>query len=178
QVLIVAAAAIFAGLWTFASYARWANFAYRTFDLAYYAQAVWQLIHGRFAVTVENVPLLGNHVEPIVFLFAPLFALVRHPILFVAVQNAALATMPLVGYNIAKRLGLDGKRACLLSAALLLAPAAGYIAIHEFHPEALVAPFLLLMLQAWVAKSLGRHWLWFVAVLACKENMAPLLIVY
>src|SRR5438067_2916613 len=98
--------------------------------------------------------------------------------LFVVVQNAALATMALVGYNIAKRLGLDGKRACLLSAALLLAPAAGYIAIHEFHPEALVAPFLLLMLQAWVAKSLGRHWLWFVAVLACKENMAPLLIVY
>ena len=98
--------------------------------------------------------------------------------LFVAVQNAALATMPLVGYNIAKRLGLDGKRACLLSAALLLAPAAGYIAIHEFHPEALVAPFLLLMLQAWVAKSISRHWLWFVAVLACKENMAPLLIVY
>src|SRR5205807_5648582 len=95
-----------------------------------------------------------------------------------AVQNAALATMPLVGYNIAKRLGLDGKRACLLSAALLLAPAAGYIAIHEFHPEALVAPFLLLMLQAWVAKSISRHWLWFVAVLACKENMAPLLIVY
>ncbi len=99
-------------------------------------------------------------------------------LIFVAVQNAALATMPLVGYNIARRLGLDGKRACLLSAALLLAPAAGYIAIHEFHPEALVAPFLLLMLQARAAKSIRRHWLWFVAGLACKENMAPLLIVY
>src|SRR5205807_1208644 len=98
--------------------------------------------------------------------------------LFVAVQNAALATMPLVGYNIAKRLGLDGKPACLLSAALVLTPAAGYIAIHEFHPEALVAPFFLLMLQARVAKSISRHWLWFIAVLACKENMAPLLIVY
>jgi uncharacterized membrane protein len=98
--------------------------------------------------------------------------------LFVIVQNAALATMPLVGYNIAKRLGLDGKRACLLSGALLLAPAAGYIAIHEFHPEAPVAPFLLLMLQAWVAKSISRHWLRFVAVLAGKENMAPLLVVY
>src|SRR6476646_6638084 len=34
------------------------------------------------------------------------------------------------------------------------------------------------MLQAWVAKSISRRWLWFVAVLACKENMAPLLIVY
>jgi len=68
--------------------------------------SIWQLIHGRLDVSVENVPLLGNHVEPIVFLFAPLFAVFRHPMLFVIVQNAALATMPLVGYNIAKRLGL------------------------------------------------------------------------
>jgi uncharacterized membrane protein len=178
KVIVTALAVLFFLICTWTSYARWANFQYRSFDLAYYVQAIWQLIHGRLDVSVENVPLLGNHVEPIVFLFAPLFAVLRHPMLFVEVQNAALATMPLVGYNIAKRLGLDGKRACLLSAALLLAPAAGYIAIHEFHPEALVAPFLLLMLQAWVAKSLGRHWLWFVAVLACKENMAPLLIVY
>ena len=178
KVIVTALAGLFFLICTWTSYARWANFQYRSFDLAYYVQAIWQLIHGRFDISVENVPLLGNHVEPIVFLFAPLFAVFRHPILFVVVQNAALATMPLVGYNIAKRLGLDAKRACLLSTALLLAPAAGYIAIHEFHPEALVAPFLLLMLQAWVAKSISRHWLWFVAVLACKENMAPLLIVY
>jgi len=178
KVIVTALAGLFFLICTWTSYARWANFQYRSFDLAYYVQAIWQLIHGRLDVSVENVPLLGNHVEPIVFLFAPLFAVFRHPMLFVAVQNAALATMPLVGYNIAKRLGLDGKRACLLSAALLLAPAAGFIAIHEFHPEALVAPFLLLMLQAWVAKSISRHWLWFVAVLACKENMAPLLVVY
>jgi uncharacterized membrane protein len=178
KVIVTAVASLFFLVCTWTSYARWANFQYRSFDLAYYVQAIWQLIHGRFDVSIENVPLLGNHVEPIVFLFAPLFAVFRHPMLFVAVQNAVLATMPLVGYNIAKRLGLDGKRACLLSTALLLAPAAGYIAIHEFHPEALVAPFLLLMLQAWVAKSISRHWFWFVAVLACKENMAPLLIVY
>jgi len=178
KVIVTALAGLFFLICTWTSYARWANFQYRSFDLAYYVQAIWQLIHGRLDVSVENVPLLGNHVEPIVFLFAPLFAVFRHPMLFVIVQNAALATIPLVGYNIGKRLGLDGKRACVLSAALLLAPAAGYIAIHEFHPEALVAPFLLLMLQAWVAKSISRHWLWFVAVLACKENMAPLLVAY
>jgi hypothetical protein len=139
KVIVTALAGLFFLICTWTSYVRWANFQYRSFDLAYYVQAIWQLIHGRLDVSVENVPLLGNHVEPIVFLFAPLFAVFRHPMLFVAVQNAALATMPLVGYNIAKRLGLDGKRACLLSAALLLAPAAGYIAIHKFHPEALVA---------------------------------------
>jgi uncharacterized membrane protein len=178
QVIITVLAAVFFGLCTWASYARWANFAYRTFDLAYYVQALWQLLHGRWQVSVENVPLLGNHVEPIVFLFLPLFALFRHPMLFVVVQNAALASMALVGYGIARRLGFDDKRACLLGGALLLAPAAGYIALHEFHPEALTAPFLLLMLQARLAKSVARHWLWFLAVLACKENMALLLGAY
>src|SRR5678809_1723452 len=83
-----------------------------------------------------------------------------------------------VGYSMARRLRFDNKQACLLGVAILLAPAAGYIALHEFHPEALTAPFLLLMLQARMTKALGRHWLWFVAVLACKENMAPLLAVY
>ena len=178
KVVVTTVAALSFLVWTWTSYARWADFQYRSFDLAYYVQAIWQLIHGRFDVSVENVPLLGNHVEPIVFLFAPLFAIFRHPMVFVAVQNAALASMGPVGYNIARRLGLDDKRACLLGVAILLTPAAGYIALHEFHPEALTAPFLLLMLQARVAKSLGRHWLWFVAVLACKENMAPLLAVY
>ena len=178
NVVITTLAVIFFLVWTWTSYARWADFQYRSFDLAYYVQAIWQLIHGRFDVSVENVPLLGNHVEPIVFLFAPLLAIFRHPMVFVAVQNAVLASMGPVGYSIARRLGFDNKQACLLGVAILLAPAAGYIALHEFHPEALTAPFLLLMLQARMTKSLGRHWLWFVAVLACKENMAPLLAVY
>src|ERR1051325_10591563 len=96
-------AAVLCGLWSSASCLRWANFGYRTFDLAYYIQAVWQLIHGRFSVTVENVPLLGNHVEPIIVLFAPIFAVVRHPMLFVVIQNAALASMGPIGYRLARQ---------------------------------------------------------------------------
>lgn len=165
-------------LWTWTSYARWASFAYRTFDLAYYVQAIWQLIHGRFHVSVQYVPLLGNHVEPIVFLAAPFFFVFRHPMLFVAMQNAGLATMGPVGYSIARRLGLTKTESMLMAAALLFAPATGFIALHEFHPEALTAPFLLLMLRAYLTGSVRQHWLWFIAVLACKENMAPLLAGY
>jgi uncharacterized membrane protein len=163
---------------TWASGARWANFEYRTFDLAYYVQALWQLIHGRFQVSVLGVPLLGNHVEPIVFLIAPLLLVVRHPLVLVFVQNAALASMGPVAFSIGQRLGLDRKTAFLLAAAVLVAPAAGYIALHEFHPEALTAPFLLLMLHARLRRSLRAHWGWLLAVLACKENMALLITAY
>ena len=61
---------------------------------------------------------------------------------------------------------------------MLITPATGYVALHEFHPEALSAPFLLLMLHARVTGSLRQHWLWFAATLACKENMALLLVAY
>jgi uncharacterized membrane protein len=178
QFFVSIVAILFFATTTATSWLRWANFEYRTFDLAYYVQAVWQLIHGRLDVSVENVPLLGNHVEPIIFLFAPLFAIVRHPMLFVVVQNAALAAMGPIGYRIARRAGFEPRNAALLAGALLLAPATGYVALHEFHPEALTAPLLLLMLSARFSGKLWLHWLGFFAVLACKENMALLLSAY
>ena len=106
---IIVLAAFFFALWTGESYVRWANYEYRTFDLAFYVQGLWQFLHGRFAVSVEHVPLMGNHVEPIVFLIAPVFAIFRHPMTFVVVQNAALATMGPVGFDIAKRLRFGAK---------------------------------------------------------------------
>jgi uncharacterized membrane protein len=178
RIFVAAVATLFFLVCTWTSYARWADFSYRTFDLAFYVQGIWQFLHGRFQVSVINVPLLGNHVEPIVFLFAPLFAVIRHPMIFVAVQNAALATLAPVGYSIARRLGLGPKPAVLLAVAILIAPAAGYIALHEFHPEAFTALFILLLWRARLVRRLGQHWLWFVALLACKENVALLLVAY
>ena len=175
---IISLALVFFAVCTWVSYARWANFEYRTFDLAYYVQALWQLGHGRFDVSVQGVPLLGNHVEPIVFLIAPLFFAFRHPLVFVVVQNAALASMGPVALDIGRRLGLDARAALLLACAILITPATGFIALHEFHPEALTAPFLLLMVQARLRGSLRWHWLWLIAVLACKENMALLVAAY
>ena len=40
-------ALVFCSACTWASYAHWANFEYQSFDLAYYVQALWQLIHGQ-----------------------------------------------------------------------------------------------------------------------------------
>jgi len=171
-------ALLFFAVCTWTSYGRWANFEYRTFDLAYYVQALWQLIHGRFQVSVEGVPLLGNHVEPIVLLIAPLFLIFRHPMVFVVVQNAALASMGPVAFSIGRRLGLDRKTALLLAAAMLITPATGYIALHEFHPEAFTAPFLLLLIRARLRGSIRAHWGWLIAILACKENMALLMAAY
>lgn len=178
RAVILGVAALFCAALTGVSYLRWASFSYRTFDLAFYVQGLWQLLHARFDVSLLRVPILGNHVEPIVVLIAPIFALVPHPLTLVFVQNALLATLAPVAYAIAGHLGYSRKQAALLATALLIAPATCFVALHEFHPEALAAPFLLLMLRARLCGFLRQHWLWFVGVLACKENMALLLIAY
>ena len=170
------AAAVFSGGVFWISATRWATFGYRTFDLAFYIQALWRLIHGHAdTVTLLNLPLLAGHADVVVFFLAPLFWLLPHPLLPVAVQTLALASMAPVGYRIARRLGLEPGAAGLMALATLLTPATGFVALHEFHPEAFTAPFLLLAIDAWQRQSLPRFWLWFLAVLACKENMTLLL---
>jgi hypothetical protein len=75
-------------------------------------------------------------------------------------------------------MGLERRAAVFLALATLLTPASLSVAIHEFHPEALAAPLILLLIEARLAERRGWYWLWFLAVLGVKENMAPLLMVF
>ncbi|MFL6590213.1 MAG: DUF2079 domain-containing protein [Chthoniobacterales bacterium] len=178
RVVPIALGLLFVAATTWTSYAHWANFEYRTFDLAYYVQALWQLLHGRLDVSVAGVPLLGNHVEPIVLIVLPVFALLRHPITLVVLQNAALGAMAPLGFAIGRRLRLSPVGAACLAAAVLLTPATGYVALHEFHPEAFTAPLVLVVVYARLRDSLSLHWLGVVGLLSCKENMALLIAAY
>jgi uncharacterized membrane protein len=156
----------------------WWTFQYRTFDLAFYVQGLWLALRGKWHVSMLGVSLMGNHVEPLVFLITPLFAICPHPLLLVGVQTAALATMPLTAWRIARRLGIEERPAFWLALATILMPATGFVGLHEFHPEAFAAPLVLLLIEARLAGRLGWFWVWFTAVLACKENMALLLVAW
>jgi len=157
------------------SWWHWWNYQYGSFDLAFYVQSLWLMLHGVWQVSLLNVPLLGNHAEPIVFLLAPLFAIVPHPMLLVAVQAIALATMPFTARRIALGLGIEARTATILASTTLLIPASGFISIHEFHPEAFAAPLLLLLAEARLARKIALFWVWFVLTAACKENIALML---
>ena len=90
------AAAVFALAAFWISASRWADFGYRTFDLAFYVQALWKFSHGDAGtLSLLNVPMLGNHADFIVLLLVPLWALVAHPLLPVAAQVLAIASMVL-----------------------------------------------------------------------------------
>jgi uncharacterized membrane protein len=176
--LIVWVALVFVALAFAVSWWHWWTFQYGTFDLAFYVQALWLALRGKWMVSLLNVPLMGNHAEPIVFLMAPLFALCPHPMTLVGIQTVAFGTMPFTAWRIGQRLGLERRAALLLALTTLLTPASLSVAIHEFHPEALAAPLILLLIEARLAERRGWYWLWFLAVLGVKENMAPLLMAF
>lgn len=178
RVSVWLAGLFFAGSTIAVSWFHWATFQFHTFDLAFYVQALWLMIHGKFFVTILGVPLMGNHAEPIVFLLAPLFAIFPHPMLPVLAQNIALGSMGPGAYGIARRQGLEPLPSAFLAIALLVAPATGFVALHEFHPEAFAAPMLLFAFAARLDQKLIRFWVFFLLALGCKENIALLLIVY
>ena len=76
------------------SWFRWATFQYGTFDLAFYAQGLWLAGKGVWHVSLLDVPLMGNHQDPIVFLALPFYKIWSHPMLLVILQTLLLATMP------------------------------------------------------------------------------------
>jgi len=157
------------------SWFRWWSFQYRTFDLAFYVQSFWLMLHGQWHVSLLDVPLMGNHAEPICFLLLPFFWIWQSPMFFVVVQALLLSTMPFTAYRIARRLEFERTGAMWMALGTLLAPATGFIALHEFHPEALAAPLILLMLEARQAQRPGSFWVCFILAAMCKENVAFLL---
>ncbi|MEK0450407.1 MAG: hypothetical protein RL088_2675 [Verrucomicrobiota bacterium] len=157
------------------SWFRWKTFQYQTFDLAFYVQGLWQALRGQGNVSLLEMPIMGNHAEPIVFLLLPFFWIWKHPMTLVVIQAALLATMPFTANRIATFMEFGPRAATGLAIATLLAPAAGFGALHEFHPETLAAPFILLMIEARIKGMGGLHFLWFLLALACKENVALML---
>jgi len=160
------------------SWFRWATFQYGTFDLAFYVQAFSQALRGEWHVTLLDVPLMGNHAEPITFLLLPFYAIFRHPMVLVVIQTIALATMPFTAWRICQRLNFQKNTTLWLSLATLLTPACGFVALHEFHPEAFAAPLLLLLIEARLSENRKLYWVWFLAVMACKENLALVLVMF
>lgn len=150
------------------------------FDLGNMDQAVWNTLHGNpFRFTNRGLDTVGPptrlaiHVEPIIFLIAPLYLLHAGPDTLIVLQTVALAlgALPLflLGLRLLPALPLV---AATVAIAYLLTPELLGEALWDFHPVALATPLLLLALWALDA----RRWpIFFVAAALAaltKEDVA------
>ena len=142
------------------------------FDTGVYIQPLWNFIHGKgFAVSIieDNGPLRwATHVEPILFLIAPLYALWPDPRTLFWLQAAALTLAALPMYALAVRRTRHEWTALVIVLAYFLMPATQAVTLFDFHAVTLAPLFLLsaiYFLDVALAQRGVSFWLWPVAKL-------------
>jgi len=146
------------------------SFQYNDWDLALYANGMWNIVHGHPFITMTHKAFLGNHFTVIAFLMAPVYYVFRSPLtlLFLKVLGLSAAGLPvyLLGRKTFNwRIGLEFLLLYFLYPALL------YVTMFEFHFEDFSLFFL-----AWAFYFLmANRKIWFLAMsilaMVCKENV-------
>jgi len=153
----------------FGLYANQRHLAFETgaFDVGVYIQPLWNFIQGRdFAVSIieDNGPIRwATHVEPILFLIVPLYALWPDPrtLLWLQVAGLSLTALPL--YALANRRLRSEWAALAVVLAFFLLPATEAVTLFDFHAVTF-APLFLLSAIYFLDRALAAQgvsfWLW------------------
>jgi uncharacterized membrane protein len=151
---------------------RWRYYLYTDFDLAIFAQAVDGILRGTLFSSIRGMPWLGDHSSLILFVLAPIYAIVRHPMTLLVVQSVALALGALPIHALARReLRHDGL-ALACAALYLLQPAMGYANLFEFHPEMLATPALAAAFFFLRSGRTRATLVWAGFAMLCREDVA------
>jgi uncharacterized membrane protein len=165
----------------FVTYSLQKHAAFQTagFDLGIWGQKVWNIVHGRpFIITayheIDEISL-GDHVDPIGLLFAPLYALFPTPqtLIILQVIMVSLGAIPI--YWLAQSKLRSSLAGLVFAAIFLFFPALEGAIIFDFHGITIAVPFL-----AWALWAIDqRHYRLFIVMtvlaIACQEDV-PLLI--
>ena len=149
---------IMASVFSYSSYLR--HHVFRTsFDFAIFAQAIWNTWHGSFLYSSikGGICLLGDHVSPILVLFAPVYGMGDSavPLLILQAVFAASAVFPI--YLIGKKVLAEDSLAILFAALYALYLPLRNAVRFDFHPEVALDSlilwgfYFLLVGRLWVA---------------------------
>lgn len=122
-------------------------------DLGMFDQAVWGLLHGKPFLNTSspfNVPMnwLGWHFNPVLALFAPLYAIAEAPEWLMIAQAAALAAAAWPLFLLARRISGSERTGFLWAVAYLFNPFLLNGVAWDFHPVTLAVPLVALALFA------------------------------
>ncbi|GIW05925.1 MAG: hypothetical protein KatS3mg060_0730 [Dehalococcoidia bacterium] len=164
----------YAVLFSFLSLHRHSVYETDAFDLANMEQALWNTTQGRpldFTNFEGLTNRLGAHVEPILLLIAPIYALAPRPETILILQSVVIALGALPISWLARELLRSRLAALVFPLAYLLFPALQAANLYDFHAVTLTAA--LLAFAFWFAhrrNALG-YWIAVVLALSCKEDV-------
>ena len=172
---------------------RYNNFDFGKFDLGNMTQMEWNTLHGRFLYLTDyfgtNLPRWAmSHVDPILLVFVPIFAVFQNPLTLVFSQLLLVIFSSLLVFKIAE-LELKSKLAgFLFGMAYLFYPAVGYlIAQTGFHGVTAVIPFFLGAFyvfekmykeKKYTKRKFVIFWLLLILTMAGKEQLPIYVLLY
>lgn len=172
---------------------RYNNFDFGKFDLGNMTQMVWYTLHGKPLYLTDyfgtNLPRWAmSHVDPILLIFVPVFALFQHPLTMVFSQIVLVMSGAFVLYKIGE-LRLNSKLAgALFGFAYLFYPAIGFLnAWTGFHGVTAVITFFLLAFYCYElmhkdndfsTKKLSIFWLFLILTMMGKEQLPLYVVLY
>jgi uncharacterized membrane protein len=176
------AIAVYATLCSAAAATDYFGFRSARFDLGNAVQAIWSTSHGHLldttAVGGEQISRLGVHVEPLLVLFAPLWALWPSPVMLMVLQAAAVAAGALPVFWLArKHLGSE-PAAGYFALAYLLYPATQWNALDPntgFHAVSFALPLLLYSLW-WLDEECWGRFLVAALLASASKEQIPLIV--
>ena len=165
MLLVLVGAILAAVVWTNLDFTRHLAFQTNALDLGYETQTLWNTIHGRpflfstfdglsYTPDITLDPallhrphlLLAFHVEMLLLVIAPFFALWPDPRFLLAFQAVIVASGALVCHALARRRTGSELAGVVFGLAWLLSPSVGAAALADFHTVAVAATLLLLTL--------------------------------
>src|SRR3990167_6749903 len=114
------------------NYFRYTNFDFGKFDLGNMTQMVWNTLNGRFMYLTDyfgtNLPRWAmSHVDPILIMFVPIFALFPHPLTLVFSQLFLVIFSSIIIYKIGRLELNTNSGAFLMGLAFLFYPSIGFL---------------------------------------------------
>jgi uncharacterized membrane protein len=153
---------------------RFNNFGYYDWDLAFFAQAMWNLAHGStFASILQEGSFFGNHANFIALFFAPFYKIWPHPLFLVFLKVFSLAGAGWFIFRYAER-EIGDRCALFIVALYFFYPPNVFGLIYEFDIEALGVIVVAGMFYAYIRNYWKPFMLAGVILILTKENL-PLL---
>jgi uncharacterized membrane protein len=149
------------------------------YDFGIFIHTIWQLSRLQLPyidhAVLGHVMFLGDHFNPGLLLFAPLFWLTSDPRILLIEQSLAITITGYLLYKIAYKQGLHYMLSCVVAAAYLIFAGTENPLVTDWHPEPTAAVFLVLCIYFLLTETKNaRLWTYITALLflSLKESNA------
>ena len=162
-------AIIFVG-WAFLLVQKYLAFGYYDWDLAFFNQATWNILHGSSHSSLFDINFFGNHSNLIIFLCLPIYIFFQHPLTLVFFKLFSFLGGAYVLYRLAKE-RLGNPLAILIMFLYCFYPPNMFGLIYEFDYESLSPIFLFGIIYFFEKRSFKFFIFTALLTMLIKENM-------